>query len=87
MRQVIAQRLTSSVTTAPHFFVTVSVDMTDLGALRAELKKKGAAPSFNDFVLRAVALSLQEFPEVNSTTDGRTIRWNSRIHLGLAVNI
>jgi len=87
MRQVIAQRLTQSVTTAPHFFVTVSADMTGLAAWRSELKAGGVTVSFNDFLLKAVALTLKDFPEVNSTTDGRTIRWNSRIHLGMAVNI
>jgi pyruvate dehydrogenase E2 component (dihydrolipoamide acetyltransferase) len=87
MRQVIAQRMLQSVTTAPHFFVTVSVDMTELGRLRADLKGAGTALSVNDFVLKAVAEALREFPDVNSTTDGRTVRWHGGIHLGLAVTL
>jgi pyruvate dehydrogenase E2 component (dihydrolipoamide acetyltransferase) len=85
MRQIIAQRLTESFTHAPHFFVTVSSDLTELETLRAKLKAQGTAYSVNDFVLKAVALSLAEFPTVNSTSDGMNVRWHSKIHLGFAV--
>ena len=87
MRQIIAQRLTQSVLTAPHFFVTVEVDMTDLIALRARLKEQGAPYTVTDFVAQAVVLTLKEFPDVNSSTDGKAIHWNSRVHLGLAVSL
>jgi pyruvate dehydrogenase E2 component (dihydrolipoamide acetyltransferase) len=87
MRQVIAERLTQSFASAPHFFVTVSVDMTDLEAFRSELKAQGTAYSITDFILKAVALALRQFPTVNSTTDGKNIRWHSKVHLGLAVSV
>ncbi len=87
MRQVIAQRLTQSVVTAPHFYVTVEVDMTDLVRFRAGLKEKGAPYTVTDFISQAVVLTLREFPDVNSSTDGKAIRWNSRVHLGLAVSL
>ena len=87
MRQIIAQRLTQSVVTAPHFFVTVAVDMTDLVKFRAQLKEKGAPYTVTDFISQAVVLTLKEFPEVNSSTDGKTTRWNSHVHLGLAVSL
>jgi pyruvate dehydrogenase E2 component (dihydrolipoamide acetyltransferase) len=87
MRQIIGQRLTQSVVTAPHFYVTVEVDMTDLVAFRGELKDKGAPYTVTDFISQAVVLSLKEFPEVNSSTDGKTTRWNSRVHLGVAVSL
>jgi pyruvate dehydrogenase E2 component (dihydrolipoamide acetyltransferase) len=87
MRQVIAERLTQSFATTPHFFVTVSVDMTDLEAFRSELKAQGTAYSITDFILKAVALALRQFPTVNSTTDGKNIRWHSKVHLGLAVSV
>ena len=87
MRQTIASRLTESFTTTPHFFVTVAVDMTDLVNFRSELKAQGASYTVTDFILKAVVLSLVEFPIVNSTTDGRNVRWHSRVHLGLAVNL
>ena len=87
MRQIIAQRLTQSVVTAPHFFVTVEVDMTGLVRLRSQLKEQGAPFTVTDFISQAVVLTLKEFPAVNSSTDGKSIRWNSRVHLGLAVSL
>jgi pyruvate dehydrogenase E2 component (dihydrolipoamide acetyltransferase) len=87
MRQIIAQRLTQSVVTAPHFYVTVEVDMTGLVELRAQLKDQGAPYTLTDFISQAAVLTLKEFPEVNSSTDGRSTRWNSHVHLGLAVSL
>jgi len=87
MRQVIASRLVESFTTTPHFFVTVAVDMTGLVNFRSKLKAQGASYTLTDFILKAVALSLVEFPIVNSTTDGKSVRWHSKVHLGLAVNL
>jgi pyruvate dehydrogenase E2 component (dihydrolipoamide acetyltransferase) len=87
MRQIIAQRLTQSVVTAPHFYVTVEVDMTDLVKFRAQLKEKGAPYTVTDFISEAVVLTLKEFPEVNSSTDGKTTRWSSHVHLGVAVSL
>ena len=87
MRQAIAARLTESFTTTPHFFVTVAVDMTELVSFRSELKAQGGSYTVTDFIVKAVALSLVEFPIVNSTTDGKSVRWHSKIHLGLAVNL
>ena len=87
MRQIIAQRLTQSVVTSPHFYVTAEVDMTDLVKFRAQLKEKGAPYTVTDFISQAVVLTLKEFPEVNSSTDGRSTRWNSHVHLGLAVSL
>ena len=87
MRQIIAQRLQQSVVTAPHFYVTVEVDMTDLVALRARLKEQGVPFTVTDFITQAVMLTLREFPDVNSTTDGRSTRWHSHVSLGLAVSL
>jgi len=87
MRQVIAQRLTASFTSTPHFYVTVAVDMTDLQEWRKILKQADKPFTVTDFILKAVALALVEFPALNSSTDGRTTRWHSRVHLGMAVSI
>jgi pyruvate dehydrogenase E2 component (dihydrolipoamide acetyltransferase) len=85
MRQIIAERLTRSITTAPHFFVTVPVDMTGLIELRAELKTKTLAFSITDYAIMSVVLALKEFPDVNGSTDGKSVVRHSNIHLGLAV--
>jgi pyruvate dehydrogenase E2 component (dihydrolipoamide acetyltransferase) len=87
MRQIIAQRLTQSFRDTPHFYVTVSVDVTGLTAYRQELKAAGAAYSLTDFISQSVVLSLLEFPDVNSSTDGKTTLWHSQVNLGLAVSI
>jgi pyruvate dehydrogenase E2 component (dihydrolipoamide acetyltransferase) len=87
IRQVIAERLAQSVVTAPHYYVTVSVDMTDLVAYRASLKAEGATYSITDFIAYAAVMTLKEFPQFNSATDGRTMRWKSQVHLGLAVSV
>ncbi len=87
MRQIIAQRLTQSFRDTPHFYVTVSVDMTALIAWRNELKAAGSPCTLTDFISQSVVLSLLEFPEVNSSTDGRTTRWHGQVNLGLAVAV
>ena len=87
MRQIIGQRLTQSVVTQPHFFVTVAVDMTDLITYRNQLKAAGASYTVTDFISQSVVLTLKEFPAANSSTDGKSVRWNSRVHLGVAVSL
>ena len=87
MRQIIAERLTRSVVSAPHFYVTVEVDMTNVLACRARLYDADGGASVTDFIAIASVLALKEFPAVNSVTDGRTVRWHSRVHLGIAVNL
>ncbi len=85
MRQIIAARLSESYTTAPHFFVTVAVDMTNLVKLRSQWKADGRPYTLTDFILMAATLSLAEFPAVNSTTDGKKVWWHGKVQLGLAV--
>jgi len=87
MRQVIAQRLAQSFRDIPHFYVTVSADMTDLVAYRSQLKAAGAPYTVTDFIAEAVILALLEFPDVNSSTDGRTVRWHGHVNLGIAVSL
>jgi dihydrolipoamide dehydrogenase len=87
MRRVIAERLTSSWTTTPHFTVTVAVDVTRLLALRGERKAAGTNLTVTDFVLAATADTLAEFPDVNSRTDGVSVWPRHRVHLGMAVAV
>ena len=85
LRRVIADRLTQSWTSTPHFTVTVAVDVTRLLALRAELKAAGTTLTITDFVLAATSQTLAEFPDVNSRTDGISVWTRRRVHLGVAV--
>ncbi len=87
MRRVIAERLTYSATTIPHFTVTVAVDVTALLALRQDLKAAGGSLTVTDFVLAATAQTLAEFPDVNSRTDGISVWPRRRVHLGVAVSL
>ncbi len=87
MRRVIAERLTRSSATIPHFTVTVAVDVTRLAALRQDLKATGRSVTVTDFVLAATAQSLVEFPDVNSRTDGVSVWPRRRVHLGFAVSL
>jgi pyruvate dehydrogenase E2 component (dihydrolipoamide acetyltransferase) len=87
MRRVIADRLTQSWTSTPHFTVSVAVDVTRLLALRAELKAAGTNLTVTDFVLAATAQTLAEFPDVNSRTDGISVWTRRRVHLGVAVSL
>lgn len=87
MRRVIADRLTQSWTSTPHFTVTVAVDVSRLLALRAELKAAGTNLTVTDFVLAATAQTLAEFPDVNSRTDGVSVWTRRRVHLGVAVSL
>lgn len=87
VRQIIAQRLSQSMATAPHFYVTVSVDTQPIQDLRKELKKQKIQLGLTDFLIKAAAMALQDFPAVNSITDGRKIWWRSKINIGLAVDL
>ncbi|HTH82589.1 MAG TPA: 2-oxo acid dehydrogenase subunit E2 [Mucilaginibacter sp.] len=88
MRKVIAKRLSESLFTAPHFYVTMSIDMDQ--AIAARNKINEVAPvkiSFNDFVLKACAIALKQHPAINSSWLGDKIRYNEHIHIGVAVAV
>jgi pyruvate dehydrogenase E2 component (dihydrolipoamide acetyltransferase) len=87
MRQVIARRLTESKQNIPHFYVTVTADVTALMKFRSECKARGSTYSINDFVLFSVVQALGEVPTVNSSTDGKTTAWRGDVDLGMAVNV
>ncbi|HEX7619134.1 MAG TPA: dihydrolipoamide acetyltransferase family protein [Verrucomicrobiae bacterium] len=87
MGQVIAQRLSLRFRDTPHFYVTVAVDMTELIACCSQLKAAGAPYAVTDFIAEAAVLTLQEFPDVNSSTDGKTTHRNSQVNLGIAVSL
>jgi pyruvate dehydrogenase E2 component (dihydrolipoamide acetyltransferase) len=88
MRKAISRRLSESLFTAPHFYVTMSIDMDE--AVKARTRINEVAPvkiSFNDFVLKAIAVSLKQHPAVNSSFQGDKIRFNEHVHIGVAVAV
>ena len=87
MRRIIAQRLTESKQTIPHFYVTVSIDMTDLMAKRKELKEDDINLSVNVFIVKAAAMTLKEFPYVNSMVQGNATIRKSKVNVGVAVSV
>jgi len=88
MRKVIAKRLAESLFTAPHFYLTVSIDMD--GAIAARTAINAVAPvkvSFNDIVIKAVAIALKKHPAVNSSWGGDKIRFNEHTNIGVAMAV
>ncbi len=86
MRKIIARRMTESVVTMPHFFVTVSVDMTDLMEYRKVARREhGLKASVGDFIMKACALTLRAMPVVNSVGVGDTVITRQRVNIGMAV--
>ena len=85
MRQIIAKRMMESVTTMPHFFVTMKMDVTDLLAYRKEAKATGLKASVSDFIAKACALTLREIPIMNSVCIGDTVKTNQDVNVGMAV--
>jgi pyruvate dehydrogenase E2 component (dihydrolipoamide acetyltransferase) len=90
MRKVIARRLQQSKQTIPHFYVTVTVDMTDAIHRRRELNAKvdkDSKISMNDMVVKAAAVALGELPQVNCKIDEDNIVYLKNINIGVAVGL
>lgn len=88
MRKVIAKRLAESKFNAPHFYLTMEINMDK--AIEARNSMNEIAPvkiSFNDMVIKAAAASLRQHPQVNSAWLGDKIRYNDHIHIGMAVAV
>ena len=88
MRKTIARRLAESKFTAPHFYLTMEIDMDNAMAARKAINDSGTAKvSFNDMVVKACAMALRQHPKVNSSWRGETIRYNEHVHIGVAVAV
>lgn len=88
MRKTIAKRLAESKFTAPHFYLTLEIDMDNAIAARKAINAQdGVKISFNDMVVKAVAMSLRKHPTVNSAWMGDFIRRNDHVHIGVAVAV
>lgn len=87
MRRIVGQRMTQSKQSAPHFYVNMDVDMSAVSKIRAQRKETGekVIPSINDFILRACAQALKNFPSMNATYTDQGIQLLSDINIGMAV--
>jgi pyruvate dehydrogenase E2 component (dihydrolipoamide acetyltransferase) len=88
MRKTIARRLAESKFSAPHFYLTMEIDMENAMLARQALNASGEVKiSFNDMVVKASALALKKHPKINSSWRGETIRYNQHVHIGVAVAV
>jgi pyruvate dehydrogenase E2 component (dihydrolipoamide acetyltransferase) len=88
MRKTIARRLSESLFTAPHFYLTMKINMDATIAARTVVNETAPVKiSFNDFIVKAVALSLKQHPKVNSSWLGDVIRENHHVNIGIAVAV
>ena len=88
MRKVIARRLAESKFSAPHFYLTMEIDMD--AAIEARKSINGIAPvkiSFNDIIIKAVAEGIRQNPKVNASWQGESVRYADHIHIGVAVAV
>jgi pyruvate dehydrogenase E2 component (dihydrolipoamide acetyltransferase) len=88
MRRTIAKRLAESMFTAPHFYVSVEIDMAPAASLRDQLlRAEEIKVSYNDLVIKACARALTRFPLVNASWTSEAIQTHAEVHLGVAVSL
>ena len=89
MRKTIARRLGESKFTAPHFYLTISIDMDNAMEARNAINKSIAPSkvSFNDLVIKSAAASLKLHPAINASWQEDTIRYNEHVNVGVAVSV
>lgn len=88
MRKTIARRLSESKFTAPHFYLTLDINMDNAISARKSLNAmEGIKVSYNDMVIKSVAHALKQHPTVNSAWLGDVIRRNQHVHIGVAVAV
>jgi pyruvate dehydrogenase E2 component (dihydrolipoamide acetyltransferase) len=88
MRKTIARRLTESKVQAPHFYVTVEIDMDAAAAVREQIQRsEDTKVSFNDLIVKAAARALRRFPAVNASWGTESISVHGDVHVGVAVAI
>jgi len=88
MRKTIAKRLAESKYSAPHFYLTMEINMDKAIEARKSMNEFATAKiSFNDLVIKASAAALRQNPKVNSSWLGDKIRYNDHIHIGMAVAV
>lgn len=88
MRKAISRSLSESLFTAPHFYLTISIDMDGAMAARTQINTVASVKvSFNDIVIKAVAIALKQHSAVNSSFRGDKIRFNEHTNIGVAMAV
>ena len=88
MRKAIARRLADSKFSAPHYYLTIELDMDNAILARKAINElPDTKVSFNDMVVKACAMALKKHPQVNTTWNGDTMRYNHHVHIGVAVAV
>ena len=88
MRKIIAKRLGESKFGAPHFYLTMEVNMNNAILARNSMNEVSDSKiSFNDLIIKAAASALRQHPAVNSSWLGDKIRYNNHIHIGMAIAV
>lgn len=91
IRKTTAKRMSEAKQVIPHFYVVSEVDMTEARAFReminSEIEEKESKVSFNDLVVKAAALALRDFPNLNSSLEGETLYDHANIDINIAVAI
>lgn len=89
MRKTIAKRLAESKFSAPHFYLTLDIDMEPAMRTRASINERIAPAkiSYNDLIVKASAHALKEHPQVNASWTGEAIRYYEHVHVGVAVAV
>jgi pyruvate dehydrogenase E2 component (dihydrolipoamide acetyltransferase) len=89
MRRTIARRMAESTRTVPHFFLTTTVDATEMVKLRKQIVDQmadsGVKITFNDLIVKGAALALRKVPEVNVSFAEDSLIRHSHVHIGVAV--
>lgn len=88
LRAAVARRMAQAKQQAPHFYVTTEIDAGPMMALREELNAllpEGEKVSVNDFIVKAAALTLRQFPNLNASLDGEAVVRHAQVNVGVAV--
>ena len=87
MRKTIAERLVKSATEAPHFFLSVDCDISEINKIRENINKGDTNISINDFIIKASALALKKFPKANCSWNNDFIRFYNSYDISVAVAV
>ncbi len=87
MRKTIAERLVKSASEAPHFFLSVDCDISEINKIRENVNKGDTKVSVNDFIIKASALALKKFPKANCSWNNDFIRYYNSYDISVAVAV